>query len=258
MQQRIKEQGQKEAGPGSPQVILVLCGGVGHSTHYMHEALARHPQYGMLAERVRGQPEARVLQAIAEEFFGLVSYERRSETREAPTASRVSDSLTILVEDQSTNCGANAALTKELLARHGILRPRSIVVAQDPTMCLRTAASFERLYEGEPATPDILCWPTFVPQVKLADRPSPADEVGSPLDHIVFQVNENSGPRLRDLWTAPRFADLIMGEIPRLRDDAEGYGPRGKGFISHVDVPQPVETAWQNLRSSLGQLDRAS
>lgn len=39
-----------------------------------------------------------------------------------------------------------------------------------------------------------------------------------------------------------------MGEVPRLRDDAEGYGPLGKGFIAHVEVPPEVEAAWQTLR----------
>ena len=32
-----------------------------------------------------------------------------------------------------------------------------------------------------------------------------------------------------------------MGEVPRLRDDEHGYGPLGRGFIAHVDVPDEVE-----------------
>jgi hypothetical protein len=39
-----------------------------------------------------------------------------------------------------------------------------------------------------------------------------------------------------------------MGEIPRLRDDKEGYGPRGKGFIVHVDIPDEVEEAWRRVK----------
>jgi hypothetical protein len=38
-----------------------------------------------------------------------------------------------------------------------------------------------------------------------------------------------------------------MGEIPRLKDDENGYGPRGKGFIGHVDIPKEVLEAYEEL-----------
>ncbi|KAI0163400.1 hypothetical protein BJ166DRAFT_293196 [Pestalotiopsis sp. NC0098] len=240
------------------RIILVLCGGIGHSTHYMHEAVARHPRYHVIADKVRGQPEARVLQAIAEEFFGLVAYDQAAdEAQKSHPTDAIETVLTVLVEDQSTNCGANASMTKALLDRHGIHNPRSIIVAQDPTMCRRTAASFEKLYEADPdSRPQILCWPTFVPRLTLAEAKTVAGS--GPLGRLTFQTTPMSGPDLDDLWEMPRFADLIMGEIPRLRDTADGYGPRGKGFISHVDVPPSIENAWRRLRSSLGSLERAN
>lgn len=49
------------------------------------------------------------------------------------------------------------------------------------------------------------------------------------------------------LWTKKRFIDLIMGEIPRLRDDLQGYGPIGKGFISHIDIPEKVLDSYNRL-----------
>lgn len=42
-------------------------------------------------------------------------------------------------------------------------------------------------------------------------------------------------------------SSLALGEIPRLRDDENGYGPRGRGFIAHVDIPEAVEAAWRRL-----------
>jgi hypothetical protein len=48
---------------------------------------------------------------------------------------------------------------------------------------------------------------------------------------------------------------LVMGEVPRLRDDGLGYGPRGRGFIAHIEVPAEVEAAHQRLRRTL-PLDR--
>lgn len=227
----------------------------------MHEAVARHPRYRVLAEEVRGQPEARVLQAIAEDFFDLVAKGQHAEAAQELTSKEDTrqELLTVLVEDQSTNCGANASMTKDLLASHGVHRPRSIIVAQDPTMCRRTAASFGKLYEADAGTkPQILCWPTFVPQVTMA-KDDVVDGVDSDLlARLTFQVDAASGPSLDDLWDMSRFADLIMGEIPRLRDSVDGYGPKGKGFISHVDVPESAEAAWRVLKSCLGNLDRTN
>ncbi|ETS78882.1 hypothetical protein PFICI_08735 [Pestalotiopsis fici W106-1] len=260
---KVKEargaQRQQSPAPYAHRLVLVLCGGIGHSTHHMHEAVARHPRYHVLAEQVSGKPEARVLQAIAERFFGLVANDPQADETREPTSGpgATKGTLTVLVEDQSTNCGANAAMTKNLLESHGIFRPRNIIVAQDPTMCRRTAASFEKLYEADPASrPRVLCWPTFVPRVAAVnDNVSSSLEKGT-LARLIFQVDRAKGPNLDDLWDMPRFADLIMGEIPRLRDSVDGYGPKGKGFISHVDVPQSVETAWCLLQLYLGNLDR--
>ena len=43
-----------------------------------------------------------------------------------------------------------------------------------------------------------------------------------------------------------------MGEIPRLTDDADGYGPRGKNFIAHVDIPTEVRAAHAALQPVYG------
>ncbi len=44
-----------------------------------------------------------------------------------------------------------------------------------------------------------------------------------------------------------------MGEIPRLTDDANGYGPNGKGFIAHVDISNRVLKAFNELKNEYGQ-----
>ena len=46
---------------------------------------------------------------------------------------------------------------------------------------------------------------------------------------------------------AKRYVNLLMGEIPRLSDDKNGYGPKGKNFIAHVDIPMDVKTAFDEL-----------
>ena len=38
-----------------------------------------------------------------------------------------------------------------------------------------------------------------------------------------------------------------MGEIPRLSDNKDGYGPKGTGYIAHVDIPDEVLTVFNHL-----------
>ena len=115
----------------------------------------------------------------------------------------------VLLERTSTNCGNNVTLARELATRHG-LRPRTVALVQDPTMQRRMDAVFRWV------------WPDAVP----INRPAPDG---------------------RAMWPRDRWISLVMGEVPRLRDDRHGYGPRGRGFIAHVDVPDEVELAHSAL-----------
>jgi uncharacterized SAM-binding protein YcdF (DUF218 family) len=118
----------------------------------------------------------------------------------------------VLLERDSTNCGDNVAFARDLALRNG-LRPRTVALVQDPTMQRRMDAVFR------------LVWPEAVP----VNRPAPDG---------------------RDTWPRERWISLVMGEVPRLRDDEQGYGPRGRGFIAHVDVPNEVEAAHASLLAS--------
>jgi uncharacterized SAM-binding protein YcdF (DUF218 family) len=116
------------------------------------------------------------------------------------------------LERASTNCGNNVTLARDLAFHHG-LRPRTVALVQEPTMQRRMDAVFR------------LGWPEAVP----VNRPAPDG---------------------RDTWPRARWISLVMGEVPRLRDDAHGYGPRDRGFIAHVDVPDEVEVAHAALLDS--------
>lgn len=113
----------------------------------------------------------------------------------------------VLQERESTNCGSNITLAEQVAAAHG-LAPRTVALVQDPTMQRRMDARFRHAWTLGGAV--------------AVNRP---------------------GPDSRDDWPAGRWAALVVGEVPRLRDDADGYGPRGRGFIAHVDVPDEVEAA---------------
>ncbi|KAF5653332.1 DUF218 domain protein [Fusarium sp. NRRL 25303] len=241
----------------SSAAVVVLCGSailsivdtVVSSVTKLVEAMARHPKYNRITGQVQGQPEARVFQTIVEQFFHLeVEQDNLVTTGKHPT-----QRLTILIEDASTNCALNAVYTRKILDQHGYTSPCSIVVAQDPTMCRRTVAAFEQVYSDKmDDTPVFASWPTFVPRVAVQD--SGAQNQASGLtsylryDIADFNKNKNDG-----LWSMERLMSLLVGEIPRMRDNENGYGPRGKGSIVHVDVPQDVEDAWIVLGDTLGQ-----
>jgi len=60
------------------------------------------------------------------------------------------------------------------------------------------------------------------------------------------------------MWDMDRYITLLMGEIPRLSDNADGYGPKGKGFIAHVDILNEVEKAFEGLKKEYADKVRAA
>lgn len=58
------------------------------------------------------------------------------------------------------------------------------------------------------------------------------------------------------MWDIKRYMTLLMGEIPRLSDDVEGYGPKGKNFIAHVNIPLNVRKAFKELQLEFKEMVR--
>lgn len=119
---------------------------------------------------------------------------------------------------------------------------RSCIVVQDPTMSRRTIASFNKAYEDLPVPdrPYFSACPVFVPKMRNVDG------------QLEYDVESQDGLRANDLWEQQRLCELLVGEVTRLKDDENGYGPNGKGFIGHVDVPEEVEQAAKRIRETLG------
>lgn len=132
-----------------------------------------------------------------------------------------------LLERRSTNSGNNVTMLFELLRAHGI-EPASAVLIQDATMQRRLGA-IARLRE-----PGVRAINYSAYRVRVIAR-----------DGRLAFAEKPAG-----MWDMDRYRALLMGEVPRLRDDAAGYGPRGAGFIAHVDVPDEVERAWELLRAA--------
>ncbi|KAJ4305947.1 hypothetical protein N0V90_001480 [Kalmusia sp. IMI 367209] len=198
---------------------VVLCGGIGHSTEHIHNAVAHHPKFNSIAVEISGLPEAQVLYAIWKTF-----YAHQLDPQAAPR---------ILIEDRSITCATNAIEARKLLEANGIPTPGSMVVVQDPTMVRRTVACFDRVYSDITNPPKIHGCPVFVPLVERG---------------IDGQLTYKTPPVSEELmWEIDRFLELIMGEIPRLRDDENGRGPKGRGEIVHVDLPVEIEEAYERL-----------
>lgn len=132
-----------------------------------------------------------------------------------------------LLETRSTNCGNNITYLLELLESKGITA-ESFLLMQDATMMRRMVAGL-RFHRPDAA---VLAYATYAARV-VADSGSLSYE------------DEPLG-----MWGIERYRTLLMGEVPRLRDDASGYGPKGAGWIAHVDIPRDVEDAFARLRAA--------
>ena len=148
-----------------------------------------------------------------------------------------------LLERASTNCGNNVTYLLGLLAERGVAC-ESLIVVQDATMQRRMEAGVRR------EAPDVrvVNFATYV--ARVAPRQGAAEHAEASLDDL--QVVD---PPL-GMWDVSRYVTLLMGEVPRLTDDEHGYGPRGRGYIAHVDVPPRVRAAWGRLREALPGLVR--
>lgn len=195
---------------------LLITGGIGHSTTFLYGAIAEHPRYNKIP--TTGRAEAAIIKDIAIEFWNIPEQK-------------------VFSEEASTNCGENARFTQRFMCERGQVPPWAILI-QDPTMQRRTIASFERAWRDEAHKPQWRSWPGIIPTVCRCEATTrfSSDEKG--------------------LWPIGRYIALILGEIPRLRDDAQGYGPKGRDFITHVEIPEQVMAAWCLLQNdaALAQL----
>lgn len=130
------------------------------------------------------------------------------------------------LECNSTNCGNNITFLLELMKMNHI-KCDSIILAQDASMQCRMAATLKKYVSDEVL---IINYATY--QVTVIQKD----------DDLIYQEQPLG------MWDIDRYITLLMGEIPRLSDDENGYGPQGKNFISHVDIPQDVKYAFEELK----------
>lgn len=183
---------------------ILINGGIGHSTEILRQQIRKDNRFEFISVDNRGE---------ADIFFDIMT-----QIYKIPEEN-------IIVENQSTNCGDNALKAVKLLSELQIPYS-SLLLIQDPTMQLRTHASFKMHINNE--------------KVKLINYAPFIPEVNGDLKLLNKDID--------GIWEEKRFLELIMGEIPRLKDDINGYGPCGKNFIAHVEVPSEIEEYYNRLK----------
>lgn len=134
------------------------------------------------------------------------------------------------LEMQSTNCGNNITYLLNLLERQQI-HCKSIILCQDATMQRRMEAGLHNYISD---------------RMVIINYAAYRAEVVADGEKLVY-ASEIDG-----MWDIDRYVNLLMGEIPRLSDNGQGYGPKGKGFIAHVDIPEKVQAAFERLKKEYG------
>ena len=122
----------------------------------------------------------------------------------------------------------------EMLKENNI-KCSSIILCQDATMQRRMDAGLRKYTSGDLL---IINYASYRASVIVKD------------DDLVY-----SEP-IHGMWNMDRYVNLLMGEIPRLKDDESGYGPKGKNFIAHVDIPETVYDAFKQLKAVYGDITR--
>ena len=214
---------------------FIIVGGAGHTTESFR--LKVHEEYPFI--QTTGLTEAEIFQTYLEKVYGYSA-----------------DYL----ETKSTNCGNNITNLIALLKQNNI-QYNSIILCQDSTMQRRIDAVWRKYADKELYD----CETLSITPVNLSDNHN-AMQYASAKKLINFAAyttdvinNGNTliySEKIHGMWEMEHYISLLMSEIPRLTDDANGYGPNGKGFIAHVDVPDYVKNAFEGLKDEYGNLIR--
>ncbi|MBO1304549.1 YdcF family protein [Enterococcus sp. 669A] len=138
--------------------------------------------------------------------------------------------LTFHLDTQSTNTGENARFSRDLFTTAE--RPQSFWLVQDPLLQLRSQVTLVQ----EWALPSEAIQPVPFEQPVLIGYDEAPHFANSSMDQW---------------WSNEYFLSLVIGEVRRLQDNEEGYGPKGAGFIPHVDVPEEIVASYQRCQRLL-------
>lgn len=132
----------------------------------------------------------------------------------------------IMIERTSTNCGNNVTNALEVL-KNSHVEAKNVIVMQDAAMQRRMWAGFAK----------------HAPDITVINFSAYRNKVVVQDDRLDFYDKSLWG-----MWDMKQYITLLMGEIPRLSNDENGYGPKGCDYITEVDIPDAVRTAFMELK----------
>ena len=196
-----------------------IVGGRGHATYWLDQTFGRLREHDEMPPEPGAASEAEMLDALLFARYGLHAD---------------------LLETHSTNCGNNITYLLDLLEGEGCL-PASVILCQDAVMQRRMDVTWQRQVMDRPsfAATRVLNWPAY--EAELACEG----------DELVWRQAPEG------IWTMDVYLQLLLGEVARLTDDEDGYGPRGRDYVVHMDVPEEVREAAALLRVACGESGRA-
>ena len=172
-----------------------------------------------------------LIAAINAEHPGLVPEDATAADAICAYMDNRRDPMPTVVDNEGSNVGALVRGTMATLKGMGV-DPDTLVVIADPLFMRRIEATFAVVDE----TLSVTSLPAYDTKVNFVEGMG-----------LVFEQ-----PTPHGMWPMETYLDLMSGEVPRLRDDEHGYGPKGKGFIDHVRIPPEVAEAAEVLEAFLG------
>lgn len=138
------------------------------------------------------------------------------------------ESSSIFMDQTSTNTSENIKNAIQIFKDHTI-KHENVILIQDPILQRRSYVTALDLFDHSQKT---INYAPLIPRLHSD---------GTLANDIPY------------LWEGTRLYELVLGEVYRLRDDENGYGPKGKGFLRHVDIPEGVERSFEMIADKMPQ-----
>lgn len=206
-------------------LILVLGNAIAQSALMAYQLYKDgHSHYFMIAGG-RGHTTD-ILENSIKEVYSLKNIHQQSEAKlfRYIIEAKYGFDDSIILEERSTNCGENIQFAFQILKEKNI-DVKDVLLVHDPLMQRRIDAT-ARYHRPDISFDNYRC---FLPKVEYSNS-------------VLEIKNEIWG-----LWSNERYISLLLGEMKRVIDNKEGYGPLGKNYICHVNVPDDILAAYHRI-----------
>jgi len=226
----------KNYGISQADIFVLFGGSILYGVDVLAQAIQNKIAKKYLIVGGYGHTTATLQQTVAKQYPGLKTSEMQEADLFATLLKKRFNLQVDYLETKSTNCGNNITYLLDLLKQKHI-DFQSIILAQDATMQKRMSACLDKYVSSDV---EVINFATYQNQLTIKNQ------------ELAFTKD------IPGMWTPERYMKLLMGEIPRLTDNTHGYGPKGKNFISHVDIPKKVQKAYLFLNDKYPQINRPS